>query len=129
MDENKQSAPVIMVVDDCEDNRTLLKMVLGLYGYQVVEAANGLEAVETAQEIVPDLILMDLDMPVLNGFEAVELLREGFETRKVPIVAFTSTDTTEYRAKALSVGFDEYFTKPFDWLELRSLLWRFIRTA
>ena len=118
-----------MIADDCADNRELLRTVLSLDGYEVVEAANGLEAVETARCARPDLIFMDLNMPVLDGYDAVLRLRQTPETSHVPVVAFTSNDTSEHRAKALAVGFNEFLTKPIDWPRLERVVCRLLKAA
>jgi|SRR5688572_11246557 len=82
-----ESRRVIMVVDDQEGNREVLGIFLGWIGYTVIEATNGLEALKLATRDCPDLIIMDLAMPVMDGFTAVRLLRDLPQTRDVPIVA------------------------------------------
>lgn len=113
-----------MVVDDFDDTRLMMKLMLESIKYRVVEAANGQEAIEVAQRERPDLILMDLNMPVLDGFTATLRIREYETTRDVPIVALTAHDTTEFRAAAHAVGCNEYVVKPLDIDQLSALLER-----
>lgn len=120
---------VIMVVDDIECNRELLRIFLSASGYNVIEASNGLEAVRIATSTSLDLIIMDLAMPVLDGFGAVRLLREVPKLCEVPIVACTGYDTSTHRAQAMSVGFNEYLTKPIDFTQLDVVIERFLKAA
>jgi CheY-like chemotaxis protein len=118
---------VILVVDDQPDNRELLNIFLSGLGYGVVVACNGLEAIKAAMLDCPDLIIMDLCMPVMDGFNAVRILREMPETSAVPVVACTAHDT--YEVQALSVGFNEVLTKPIDFKRLNYMLEQFLKAA
>ena len=129
MAKNDNCAHTIMVVDDSEDIRDVLKETLNMYGYNVVEATDGQEAVEIAKSELPDLILMDLCMPVLDGYAATRLIREAAETSDVPIVACSALDTLDHRAKAFAVGCNGYITKPIDFVYLSNLLCRFLVAA
>ena len=129
MSKKDHSPPVILVVDDSDAIREVLNIVLSERGYNVVQAADGHEAVEIATRGCPDLILMDLSMPVLDGYGAVQLLREVPETSNVPIVACTSHDTSEHRTKAFALGFNEYLTKPIDFFQLDNLVCRFLKAG
>ena len=120
---------VILVVDDYPSNRELLSMFLSSYGYKVLEACNGLEAVRVAISTPPDLIIMDLAMPVLDGYGAVRLLREVPKICEVPIVACTAYDKATHRDQALSVGFTEFLTKPINFTELNFVIDRFLKAA
>ncbi len=120
---------VILVVDDSESNRELLNFFLSGNGYTVIEACNGIEAVKVATSERPDLIIMDLAMPVMDGYCAVRLLREVPEVCKVPIVACTGHDTTTHRDQAMRVGFNEFLTKPIDFTHLNSVINRFLKAA
>ena len=113
---------LVIVVDDFEDTRQMLRRMLELSGCRVVEAANGQEAIDLSQREGPDLVLMDLNMPVLDGFNATLRIREDVRTRDVPVVAVTAYDTAESRAAANAVGCCEYVTKPLDHERLQSLL-------
>jgi two-component system cell cycle response regulator DivK len=128
MREKKQSSAVILVVDDCETNREILSLFLTASGYIVIEACNGVEAVRLATSECPDLIIMDLSMPVMDGFGAVRLLRKVPEVCEVPVVACTAHDTSTHRAQAMRVGFDEFLTKPIDFAKLDCVIDRFIKT-
>jgi CheY-like chemotaxis protein len=117
---------VILVVDDQAGNREVLRVFLIWSGYNVVEAGNGLDAVNIAAKDCPDLIFMDLAMPVMDGFKAVRRLREFPQTRDVPIVAYTAYDTAGHREQALRTGFNEFLTKPIDFKKVESILDRFL---
>ena len=120
------SSPLVLVVEDFEDTRVLMRRFLEMGGCRVVEAADGREALERARSERPQLILMDLNMPVLDGFTAALRIRERDETRNVPIVAITAYDTAEFRAAARAVGCTGYIAKPLDFGELMTLVKRYI---
>lgn len=117
-------APVVMLVDDYADTRQMIRYMLERHGCRVLEAANGEEAIAMAQAEPPDLILMDLNMPVLDGFNATFRIREYERTRDVPVVAVTAYDTNEFRAAASAVGCCDYVVKPLDLERLGALLER-----
>lgn len=129
MPQSEDSYHLILVVDDQADNRELLNAFLSSLGYGVVEACNGLEAVKKATSECPDLIIMDLSMPVMDGFNAVRILREMPETSAVPVVACTAHDTTTHKEQALSVGFNEVLTKPIDFTRLNCVLAQILKAA
>jgi CheY-like chemotaxis protein len=129
MGQNEKSCHVILVVDDSETNRELLNLFLSGSGYNVIEARDGLEAVNVATTEWPDLIIMDLSMPVLDGFGAIRLLREVSGVRELPVIACTAHDTNSHRLQALGVGFNDFLTKPIDFNQLNSMLGRFLKTA
>ena len=129
MVKNSDSQFLVMVVDDEKDIREMLIVVLYAHGCRVLEAENGREAVEIARRECPDMIFMDLSMPLLDGFAAAEQIREIKETRDVPIVACSAHDTYAYRIRALAVGFNEYLTKPIDFVRLQNLVHRFLIAA
>jgi CheY-like chemotaxis protein len=113
-----------MVVDDSEDIRELLRIQLTRLGYRVVEAAGGREAVEAVRQECPVLILMDLTMPVLDGYEATRLIRRIEGARGVVIVAFTALSSGASRASALAAGCDDFVRKHLGMKELSALLER-----
>ncbi|HEV2914619.1 MAG TPA: response regulator [Pyrinomonadaceae bacterium] len=125
----ERAAPLVMVVDDSEDIREMIKFVLGARGYRVVEAENGQEALKLARAECPALILMDLSMPVLDGFGAARGIREITETCAVPIVAISAHNTIDHRAKAFAVGFNDYLTKPLNFSQLLNLVQHFLQPA
>jgi len=116
----------ILVVEDSEDNREILRYVLRASGYGVLEAVNGQQAVSICREKHPDLILMDLSMPVLDGYGAAQQIRELDHLDKIPIIAVSAHATMDYRAKALAGGFNDYLTKPIDFSQLETLLHRYL---
>ena len=114
---------VILIAEDYDDIRFLIKMVLERKGHNVVEAANGQEAVEVATREHPDLILMDLNMPVMDGIQATQLLREQPETSDVPIVAVTAhCADPNWRNRAFSAGCVECVGKPLDFNLLEQVI-------
>lgn len=129
MAKNDNCPHTIMVVDDAEDIREMLKAALSIRGYKVVEAMNGQQAVEIARQERPDLILMDLCMPVLDGYAATRQIREEAIMCNVPIVACSANATSDHRIKALAVGCNEYITKPINFTQLNNLLCRFLIAA
>ena len=122
METQRATARTVLVVDDYGDTRRVVRWMLEQKGYHVVEATNGQEAVETAVRERPDLILMDLSLPVLDGFDAVRQARAHEELRRVPVVAFTAHDTADFRDRAAAAGCDHYLTKPIDFQRLGVLL-------
>lgn len=124
MRQGDDSGPLVLLVEDYEDTRSMMRRQLELGGFRVVEASDGREAVERAGSLRPAVILMDLNMPVLDGFTAALRIREREETRGVPIVALTAYDTAEFRAAARAVGCSEYLPKPVAFDQLLSLVSR-----
>ena len=111
----------IMIVDDYADTRTMVRILLEWHGYEVLEAADGYEAVEKSIRYHPDLILMDLALPVMDGVTATKLIRdtEGFD--KVSIVALTGFGNTSFE-KTIEAGFDNVLVKPLHFENLEPLL-------
>lgn len=116
----EEPPPVILVVDDEDLNLRLIEALLKPHGYQVHTAKNGEEALEKVHETAPDIILLDIMMPKMNGFEVAEHLRSDPETRIIPIVMVTALQDVEDRVRALEVGADDFLTKPVDRMELRA---------
>jgi CheY-like chemotaxis protein len=104
----------ILVVEDNEQNRILMRQILTYHGYDVLEARDGLTGLEMARAHMPALILLDIQMPVMNGFMVIRELRNNPELRKIKVIAVTSFAMKGDREKALQAGFDEYVTKPID---------------
>ena len=102
----------ILVVEDNERNLKLIRDVLQFAGYEVVEASSGEQGVALAQDCEPDLVLMDLQLPQMDGMEALRLLRTSPRTRDVPVVAVTAFAMREDRERAFGAGFDGYLEKP-----------------
>lgn len=107
-------ARCVLVADDNTDNRVVYVMILNHLGYRVLEAVNGEEAVRLAREELPDLILMDLQMPGTNGFQATERLKRHPATAHIQIIAITALAMDQDRELAFAVGCDDYFAKPLE---------------
>ena len=116
----------IMVVEDYDDTRMLLKQALEMLGYSVLEASNGQEAVDIADRERPDLILMDLDLPILDGIAATQRIRQQEHMESVPIVAVTAYPLSYSRVKAFAKGCNEYMPKPIDMSELARVVNRYL---
>lgn len=113
----------VLVAEDSADTRAVLSRVLTSFGYHVVEAADGEAAVEAARRVCPDLVLMDLNMPVMDGLAATERIRQlRDECGNIPIVAVTAFDTYGMREAALEAGCDAYLLKPLALDELESVV-------
>ncbi|NLO92023.1 MAG: response regulator [Elusimicrobia bacterium] len=108
----------ILIVEDNFNNRLILHDILTFYKYEVLEAENGVAAIAIAKQEKPDLILMDLQMPSMDGFEALAAIRKETEIAVVPIIAVTASAMPADRAKVLAAGFDGYVTKPFEVKEI-----------
>ena len=103
----------ILVVEDQEDNRQILRDLLGNAGYELTEVENGEEAIAAAGKQRPDLILMDIQLPIMDGYEATRRIRTNPDLRSVPIIAVTSYALAGDEDKALAAGCDGYVTKPY----------------
>lgn len=121
-----QQPLTVMVVEDFEDNRFMMRRLLEMSGYRVLEAINGEEAVEIARREHPSLILMDLSLPLLDGLAATRRIRQVKELSQVPIVAVSAHDTADFHADALAAGCNDYVTKPIDFDQLEALLSRLL---
>ena len=118
----------ILVVEDNELNLKLVRDVLNHAGYEVVEARTGEQGVELAAECRPDLVLMDLQLPGIDGIEALRQLRASPWRQGVPVVAVTAFAMREDRERAVRAGFDGYMEKPFSIRELPGQVRRFLST-
>ena len=119
--------PTVLLVEDTEDNRQMMRHLLQMSGFYVVEATNGKEAVQLAREIDPEIILMDLSLPIIDGLAATREIRRDPEFDNVPIVAVSAHDTADFHNDALEAGCDAYVTKPINYTELEELVNRFLR--
>jgi CheY-like chemotaxis protein len=104
--------PTVLIVDDFEDNRAMYAEYLNHAGYRVIEAANGLEAVEKAHEARPDIVVMDLSLPVMDGWEATRRLKQDPDTQSIPIVALTGHALAGHSRGAKEAGCDDFLAKP-----------------
>jgi two-component system, cell cycle response regulator DivK len=104
--------PIVLVVDDFADNREMYSEYLAFSGYEVIEAKNGIEAVEAAHGRMPDIIIMDLSLPVMDGWEATRRLKADERTRSIPIVALTGHALAGHSKGAKEAGCDSFLAKP-----------------
>ncbi len=115
----------VLIVEDYQDARDFMKFLLEGHGYQVFEAANGEEALESVREHFPDLILMDMAMPIMDGLTATRLIRKFDGTAKLPIIAVTAHGESYYR-KAIEAGCDDLINKPLDFGTLDQILHQYL---
>src|SRR5580765_2539060 len=106
--------PKLVLVEDNEDNRDMLSRRLQKKGFTVSIAVNGEEALEIVRRELPDLVLMDISLPVMDGFEATKRLKSAEETKNIPIIALTAHAMSGDREKAIEAGCDDYDTKPVE---------------
>jgi two-component system cell cycle response regulator DivK len=111
---NRSGAPIILVIEDYSDSRTLLSAWLRGKGYKVVEAKDGREGLLQANRVNPDLILMDLTLPQIDGIEATRQIRTRNLLKHTPIFAISAYATREVKADAVAAGCTEMFSKPLD---------------
>ena len=104
----------ILLVDDDKDSIAIYRTVLTHGGFEVLEARNGAEAIRLARDHHPDLILMDISIPVLDGWEATRILKADGSTERIPVVALTAHALAQDRALAEEIGFDAYLAKPVE---------------
>jgi CheY-like chemotaxis protein len=122
----KPEKQLCLLVEDFEDSRFMMRRLLEMAGYGVVEASDGEQAVELALQERPALILMDLSLPKLDGLAATRQIRQHQRVGETPIVAVSAHDSPESRTDALAAGCNEYVTKPIDFDQLGALLKRFL---
>ncbi|MBL9106501.1 MAG: response regulator [Myxococcales bacterium] len=118
--------PKILIVEDNELSRDMLSRRLRRKGYEVLVATDGQEGIAMAQRELPDLVLMDLSLPDLDGWEATRRLKTDAKTQSIPVIALTAHAMSGDREKALDAGCDEYDTKPIDLRRLLSKMVRFV---
>lgn len=104
---------LILVVEDQEDNRRIFRDLFTSVGYDVIEAVNGIEGVSAAETYNPDLILMDIQLPGIDGYEATRQIKAKHDLQKIPIIAVTSYALSGDDVKAFEAGCDAYVAKPF----------------
>ncbi|HMF55479.1 MAG TPA: response regulator [Pyrinomonadaceae bacterium] len=118
--------PTILIVEDDDDSRLMLKTLLEMKGYKVIEASNGVEATEVVTFLRPGMLIMDLQLPKLHGFAVTRHMRQREETRDMPIIILSGHDPQQHRPLALAAGCNEYLTKPIDFDKLDGVLSRFL---
>ena len=114
--------PRILIAEDHVDSREAMRELLEAFGFEVVEAGNGRQAVSAAREYHPRLILMDVMMPEMDGFQAIKEIRQQPDTRNTPIIALTANAFEEDREVCLAAGMDGFLTKPLDRDRLAAVL-------
>jgi len=125
--DTQTEALTVLLVEDTEDNRFMMTRLLEMAGYRVVEARNGEEAVTGARDETPDLILMDLSLPIIDGLAATRLIRQLPGLKATPIIAVSAHDTSDFQAEALAAGCNQYITKPIDFNELEQLIAKLLK--
>ena len=115
----QRERPLILIVEDQSELRRLYAEQLTISGFDVIEAANGAEAVRWTSAHLPDVVLMDLSLPVLDGWEATRRIKAAAQTKHIPVIALTANAMTGDREKAIAAGCDDFDIKP---VELRGLM-------
>ena len=108
----------ILLVEDNEDNRDMLSRRLERKGFEVILAVDGQDGINKANSKMPNLILMDMSLPVMDGWEATKILKGNPETASIPVIALTAHAMSSDREKAIEAGCDDYDTKPIDFARL-----------
>ena len=114
MTDNNSNDRVVLVVEDAEDARFFMRLALEQLGYIVFEAEDGEKALEVAERVRPDIILMDLSLPIMDGLTATQKIRATDGMNRVTVIAVTAHQGTDFREGAKDAGFDAYVTKPID---------------
>jgi two-component system cell cycle response regulator DivK len=117
-----KAPPTILLVEDYEDNRVMMRQLLEMSGYRVFEATNGDQAIKMARVEIPDLILMDLSLPRVDGLSATRQIRAVSYLKNVPIIAVSAHDSADFHSEALASGCNEYVTKPIDFGQLEDVI-------
>lgn len=119
-------AKKILVIEDNDKNRKLIRDVLRYHSYEIIEAENGEEGIKKAKEHLPDLIFLDIQMPVMNGLDTIKALKGSPETRHIKVIALTSFAMVGDRERMLKLGFDDYIQKPIDTRQLLKDIMKYI---
>lgn len=115
----------VLIAEDYDDVRRMMKIMLELYGYEALEASDGYEAVEKAAKFKPDMVLMDISMPVLDGLNATRAIRQFEEGADIPILAVTAYGDF-YKDKAIDAGCTDVISKPLQFEQLQPIIERYI---
>ena len=118
--------PTILVAEDSPDSREMMQILLQMKGYKVVAADNGVHALEVATKKKPDAVLLDLQLPVMDGLDVTRNLRSHPRLKRVPIIILTGHDPNRYRQAAIDAGCDEYLLKPINFDALQTVLDRLV---
>jgi len=122
-------AKKILIIDDNKDNRLLMSDILQYRGYEILQAEDGGKGVSMACELKPDLILLDMQMPGIDGFEAVKMLKNGPLTKDIKVIVVTSLAMKGDREKIIALGVDDYVAKPIDTRQFPVLVEKYIGPA
>jgi two-component system cell cycle response regulator DivK len=117
----------ILVVEDQEDNRQILRDLLGASDYEMVEAENGQEALDAVARKKPDLILMDIQLPIMDGYEATRRIKANPDWKSIPVIVVTSYALSGDAEKARAAGCDDYVTKPYSPRQLLAKIREFLK--
>jgi len=129
MGSGESGQKTVLIVDDYDEMRSMTRHALESFGYRVLEAASGMDAVKMAQADSPDLILLDLSMPAMDGFATLHRLRRLLGLRDVPVIAVSAHAAREIREDALAAGCRDFITKPFQIEKLMSAVKRHLAEA
>lgn len=116
---------IVLIVEDYEDTRSFMKLIVESYGYRVVEACDGMEAIDRFKQFHPDLILMDISLPVVDGLAATKVIREFDDSKEVPIVAVTAFGKSFYK-QAIEAGCNDLLDKPVDFDALEPVIHQYL---
>jgi len=116
----------VLLVDDFDDSRFSLSKLLEIEGYEVIEATDGAQAIERALTDKPDLILMDLSLPVIDGLSATRRIRQSDAMKRVPIIALTAQDLADIQGQAKDAGCTDYAAKPIDFTQLIDMMAKYL---
>ena len=117
-----EKKPRILIAEDFEENRVALKLILKHTGFDVIEAEDGQQAIEVVRREEPDLVLMDITLPVLDGLQATREIRSEEKFEQLPIIVVSAHDNEEIRREAAEAGGSEYISKPIEIEELKKLI-------
>ena len=120
------SAKRVLVVDDFDDSRFSLSKLLEIEGYEIIQATDGAQAIERALNDKPDLILMDLSLPVIDGLSATRQIRQSAAMKRVPIIALTAHDLIDIQNQAQDAGCTDYAPKPIDFTLLIDMMAKYL---
>jgi chemosensory pili system protein ChpA (sensor histidine kinase/response regulator) len=118
--------PTILFVEDTTEQRDLVAMFLGMNGYQVEVANNGIEGLAQARELEPDLILLDLGMPKMDGYQMMEELRADEMLKDIPVVVISAWAAAKHRERAEAAGADAFITKPFELTHILTMVQKYV---
>ena len=117
---------LVLLVEDNEDNRIVFATVLRYCGYEVVEATDGGEGLRLARDLIPDIVLMDISIPVMDGWEVTRRIKRDERTARIPVIAVTAHSLREDRQRAAEIGFDSFIAKPCKPMEVVSEVSKFV---